>query len=574
MQQPDPSHPPSGFERARRMLFARAEPSDTVVVGNVEPADLTAAVERVVSERMRDAIGAIQETAASLMHEVAAEVWRTAGGDKRDVQAKVLESLTRDQAIRSLIAHSDERFQSLTVRTARLEDTLQRLADHTYEATESLTRGVHALEEAVQQPAVIEIGDLRDRLSNVVHQISRALETITERDRIIVEAIGERVREHGEVVTHETSRIAQAMESYVQQGVSAIGQLAGRVDTQLAETAGRFDAQIGDVTERLAGVVHEQVAIVGQQLQLLHEQSGLDAAEVREAMARLDRHNDERVLNMARLVRSDSERIRDALVRMTAEQDEALARALDAKLERVSYAITTATQWTIDELSRKLREETERVMEDHAAATTNAIDRNMLRLSDHVESQFARLGAVVGQQTAQAADAAITGKFEATLDRMYSSAAAIERAAADVQHAQRRGEDDLAKLVDGRVTALARMVRSDNKALAEQLQQEQAAAKQSLRAVKELQANLPEEVLKVVERRIEGIATQFHRDTQDTTDQVARIADALERRIDEMASKISQRYDNDIQVVVERMGDAMHALGSLGRAKPDRIDLE
>jgi hypothetical protein len=41
-----------------------------------------------------------------------------------------------------------------------------------------------------------------------------------------------------------------------------------------------------------------------------------------------------------------------------------------------------------------------------------------------------------------------------------------------------------------------------------------------------------------------------------------------------MTSKISQRYDNDIQVVVERMGDAMHALGSLGRAKPDRIELE
>jgi len=26
--------------------------------------------------------------------------------------------------------------------------------------------------------------------------------------------------------------------------------------------------------------------------------------------------------------------------------------------------------------------------------------------------------------------------------------------------------------------------------------------------------------------------------------------------------------------VIERMGDAMHALASLGRQKPDRIDLE
>jgi hypothetical protein len=531
MSQPDPSHPPSGFERARRMLFARADPSETVVVGNVDPADLTAAVERVVDERMQDAVAAIQETASSLMHEVAAEVWRTAGGDKRDVQAKLLEALTRDQAIRSLIAHSDERFQSLTVRTARLEDTLQRLADHTYEATESLTRGVHALEEAVQQPAVMEIGDLRDRLSNVVRQISRALETITERDRIIVEAIGERVREHGEVVTQETGRIAQAMESYVQQGVSAIGQLAGRVDTQLAETVGRFDAQTGELTRRVTGALTERI----------------DA---------LDRLHHERALALARLVRSDSEAIRDRLVRMTAEQDEALAHALDERLERASYAITTATQRSVDELERRLREEAARALEENATAATNTIDRNMLRLSDSIESQFSSLGAVVGQHTAQAAETAISGKFEATLDRMYSSATAIERAATDVQDAQRRNEEDLAKLIDHRLAALARMIRSDNEALADQRHQEQEAAKQSLRAVKELQANLPEQVLNVVERRIDGVAA------------------GLERRIDEMTSKISQRYDNDIQVVVERMGDAMHALGSLGRAKPDRIELE
>jgi hypothetical protein len=523
MDHPDPSSPPSGFERAKRRLFARGDPSETIVVGNGDPADLTAAVERVVSERMQDAVGAIQDTASSLMHEVAAEVWRTAAGDKRDVQAKLLEALTRDQAIRGLIAHSDERFQSLTVRTARLEDTLQRLADHTYEATESLTRGVRALEDAVKQPAVMEIGDLRDRLSHVVRQISRALETITERDRIIVEAIGERVHEHGTVLTQETTRIAEAMESYVQQGVSAIGQLAGRVDAQLAETAGRFDAQIGELTDRAAEVVQEQIAQMAYQMP--EPLQRLVSSGIRSGMAELDRHTQERVVDMARLVRADSERIREELVRMRAEQDEAIARALDDKLARISRAV-----------------------EERAEAATSAIDRNVLRLSDNIESQMARLGGVVGQQTAQAADAAITAKFEATLDRMYSSAAAIERAAADVQHAQRRSEEDLAKLVDHRVTALARMLRSDNETIAEQLHQEQDAAKQSMRAVKELQANLPE--------------------------QVARIADALERRIDEMASRISQRYDNDIQVVVERMGDAMHALGSLGRPKSDHIDLE
>jgi hypothetical protein len=45
-----------------------------------------------------------------------------------------------------------------------------------------------------------------------------------------------------------------------------------------------------------------------------------------------------------------------------------------------------------------------------------------------------------------------------------------------------------------------------------------------------------------------------------------------------MAAKIGERYDNDIQVVIDRMGDAMHALAGLGRApqaaESDRIELE
>jgi hypothetical protein len=52
----------------------------------------------------------------------------------------------------------------------------------------------------------------------------------------------------------------------------------------------------------------------------------------------------------------------------------------------------------------------------------------------------------------------------------------------------------------------------------------------------------------------------------------------LAQRIDRMAAKIGEQHDNDIQVVVDRMGDAMHALASLGRTprqdgNEDRIDL-
>jgi hypothetical protein len=88
--------------------------------------------------------------------------------------------------------------------------------------------------------------------------------------------------------------------------------------------------------------------------------------------------------------------------------------------------------------------------------------------------------------------------------------------------------------------------------------------------MKELQANLPAEVIDMVERRFASLAESIERSNE-----------MLAKRIDKMAVKIGERYDNDIQVVVDRMGDAMHALASLGKpqtasARPSepRIELE
>ena len=76
--------------------------------------------------------------------------------------------------------------------------------------------------------------------------------------------------------------------------------------------------------------------------------------------------------------------------------------------------------------------------------------------------------------------------------------------------------------------------------------------------------------------RIEGVADRFHRDIQETTESMAKIGDALERKVEQLTSRMAQRQDKEMQVVVERMGDAMHALASLGRPSigQDRIELD
>jgi DNA anti-recombination protein RmuC len=144
----------------------------------------------------------------------------------------------------------------------------------------------------------------------------------------------------------------------------------------------------------------------------------------------------------------------------------------------------------------------------------------------------------------------------------------MEVASEDIAVTQGRTEEAIAHQVDARIAALAKMVRSDNQSLGRQIVADQEASKQALRAMKELQANLPAEVIETIQRRMDDLA-----------ESVAKSQEMLAQRIDRMAGKLGDRYDNDIQIVVERMGDAMHALASLGRAPgngggSEPIDLE
>ena len=109
MDQSNPFPPPEGTDRARhRGIFSRsAATADAAFEAEM------ASYQQVLEDRLEQGLAAINQSANALMHEIASEVWRAAGGDKDQVGSQILESLSRDQAIRSLVAHSDERFQDL-----------------------------------------------------------------------------------------------------------------------------------------------------------------------------------------------------------------------------------------------------------------------------------------------------------------------------------------------------------------------------------------------------------------------------------------------------------------------------
>jgi hypothetical protein len=150
MDESNPSLPPSPGDLARHRGMSSQTTATTDAAFEAE----MASYQRVLEDRLDQGLRAIHQSANALMHEIASEVWRAAGGDKDQVGSQILESLSRDQAIRSLVAHSDERFQDLAVRTARLEDSVTSLAEDTRAARAALADSVHALEQAVGAPAV------------------------------------------------------------------------------------------------------------------------------------------------------------------------------------------------------------------------------------------------------------------------------------------------------------------------------------------------------------------------------------------------------------------------------------
>jgi hypothetical protein len=424
--------------------------------------------EQALEARLDEGLRAIQDTANQLMHEVASEIWRAAGGDKDQTGSRILESISRDQGMRSLIAHADERFQSLAVRTARLEDTMSALVESIRQAKDELSRGVDILHEVRADDAgagADGFGDVRTQLDQVSEQIAVAFRTLTERDRAIVETVQAQIRGHGELITQEAGRIAEAMEAYVQAGVAAMGQLAGSVEAQMSAMG-----SLGTQDE------------LGEQLQLMYERMAIDATSVNETLSHLLDRNDGQIRDLSEQVQLVHERV-----------------TIDTR------ELATALQTRVLGLARLMRSDSQRL---HTAMTSDAQE---LRAGiTELRGAIAELGSTVGEGAAQALDA--------------------------------------------KIVAMARLVRSDNEKLAEQIASDQEASKQALRAMKELQASLPVEVIDSVERRMETLA-----------ESVQKANEMLAQRIDRMAEKIGERQDSDIQVVIDRMGDAMHALAGLGR---------
>ena len=540
------------------------------------------AYQEMIQEQLDEGLRSIQHTANTLMHEIAGEVWRSAGGDKEAVASTILQELSRDQAIRALIAHSDERFQALAARTGRVEDTMNMLAESVRAAREQIARSADALESGAGGglgASPLGVGQIRAQLDEVSRQVAAAFQTLADRDQEIVDTLQVRIREHGELVVQETARISQAMQEYVQQGVETMNNLAGSADSSMQA----MSAHDG-VTDQTVRSVDQQISELAEQLQLLYDRTGIAMSslhesvtflgdrmgvETRERLEEMNRAFEAKVIGLANLVRSDSEALRREMVTTAEAHDEAIARMLDERLtpitETLADSVAASIEAKLDGSMAALAARTDeqaQLIDARTGETVSAIDRNLIRMVDALDEHFERLGAGVGDRAASAAELAIGARFDDVLARLHAAASVIER-----ENAETRGAieqtwshlDETRSALDTRFVALAKLVRSDSETLAGQIVADQDVTKQALRAMKELQASLPSEVIQMVEERFGSLAESIERSNE-----------MLAARIDRMADTIGQRQNDDIQVVIDRMGDAMHALASLGKEPGSR----
>ena len=532
------------------------------------------AYQAMIQEQLDEGLRSIQHSANALMHEIAGEVWRSAGGDKEAVGSTILQELSRDQAIRALIAHSDERFQALAARTGRVEDTMNMLAESVRAAREQIARSADALVESGSGGASpLGIGQIRAQLDEVSRQVAAAFQTLADRDQEIVDTLRLRIREHGELVVQETARISQAMQEYVQQGVETMGHLAGSADSSMQAMSAH------EGTEESVRSVDQRISELAEQMQLLYDRTGIALSslhesveflgdrmgvEARERLEDLNRAFEARVIGLANLVRSDSEALRRELVTTAEAHDEAIARLLDERLHEVTETLGDSVAQTmqvqlddsLSALAARTDEQT-RLIDARTGETLSAIDRNLIRMVDALDDHFERLGVGVGERAAAAADLAIGARFDDVVARLHAAASVIEREGSETRgaiEATRSRLDETSGALDTRFVALAKLVRSDSETLSGQIVADQDVTKQALRSMKELQASLPSEVIQMVEERFGSLAESIERSNE-----------MLAARIDRMADTIGQRQNDDIQVVIDRMGDAMHALASLGK---------
>ena len=528
-----PSAEESGL--LRRGFFPRREPVHTEPVISEPEARLAELLQRAVDDRLDEGIRAIEEQATGLMREVAGEVWRASAKDVRPEQERIVSILSRDQAIRSLIASSDERFQALAVRSASLEDHLQELTDSERRTRAAMEATAHAVREIADSPTLHGVEGVRTQLEMVERHIAEAFAHFDQRDEAIATEVLGQVRDHGELMTRETTRIVESMQAYVQGGTETVGRLAQRIE----EHAKLFVLQDHNIVQHVREVVDEHASELTEQIAMVREKVGLHGRDQEHLQASLERAIDARMRGLAELIRSDSTALR-GLIQDRAGMSDNGGGAVDAG-------------------------PLVQVVDDRMAALDHIVEERMTALERTLEEQVLALSS------------ATSASVERNAERMAAAAGSVDGLDELIAETQQSFEERMMNHIDERAGAIARLIRSDSQALANRMASLTPAGgtsapavdgelvRQLIRSIKELEAGMASDMAGSVDRKFQTLSDQLHKETQLQAEAMLKIAEVLGEKIDRLSIRVDEGVGNDIQIVVDRMSDAIRAMSTVRR---------
>lgn len=568
MDETGSDYTPAHAGTPRRGFFQRAESGvpDTRLIE--EELGITRALQRTIDARLEQGLQALEEQATALMREIASEVWRASGSDARPEQERIVSLLSRDQAIRSLIASSDERFQTLAVRSMSLEDHLGEMAQATRATREAMEASTKAIRQIADSPSLRGVEAVRTQLEQVERHIAETFSHLDERDRTVTQTILKQVQEHGDLIARETTRVVEAMQSYVQGGTEAMGQLAQRVE-QHAETFSVQDIRIAD---DVRASVTEATEPLQAQLELISETVGLHGRAQDDVRASVERLIEARMRGLAELIRSDSTALRTLI------EEREVTGAVEIDTEAVAETIGREISARLTSAELRLEDRLEKMMDAQLLRIGEQVDA---RLHDHLEARFDTMSEVVALRAAEAADAAIASSFGHTLEHMNTNVGAIEGIDTMIAESQAVAEERLMAHIDDRMMGIARLIRSDNQALAARVVSQAPSAqtsgpsidpellRETIRTMKEVQAGLASEMVGSVDARFRAVSDQLHSETQSTAEAMIKVAEVLGQKIDRLSVRVDEGNGNELQVVIDRMTDAIRAMSAV---RPQRYE--
>ena len=240
---------------------------------------LIAVSQAAITARLEEGLKAINQSAARLMKQIAAEVWRAAGPDARtNLQSGVIGGLARDDALRGVLAHMDERYQLLHVEIGRMEEALRRLvgatgrslkrADDTAELVERITQATNEQGRRTQAdlaelarwiertlgPISARLGALEAAAEAVASRQRTDLAAFTERTRQSLARVGERLSQAFGVLREQSAaenRAAlQALETAIHEDFDRLERLSREQAATSSEVAARISRSLLQLTER------------------------------------------------------------------------------------------------------------------------------------------------------------------------------------------------------------------------------------------------------------------------------------------------------------------------------------